>query len=249
MRRAELQARLQDAIQLAQAGQRTEARRLLDDIVRVDATIALAWLWLATVSTDRDERIHFLERTLALDPTNTRAQEAYAQLTGHVFEAPAAPLPVEQAEGRVARLSPSAVNLFVLAGVVVVGLVVVLLLTGVFNSENTATPLPTMPSRTPSHTPGPTPTATWTPLPSQTPGPSPTSIWQTAPPTWTPSATNTTAPTRRPPVTSTPQPTYTPTRTVTPDATRTAQAATQTAAFALTSDGAGRSSDAGEGAE
>jgi predicted Zn-dependent protease len=88
MRPSELKAKLQEAITLAQAGQRTEARRLLNEVVEADPTQELAWMWLASVSTDREERIQFLERALTLNPDNPTTQQAYAQLTGHPFEPP-----------------------------------------------------------------------------------------------------------------------------------------------------------------
>ena len=86
MRRSDVHAHLQEAIALAQAGQRTEARRLLTRVVEADPDLGLAWMWLATVSTDRAERVEYLERALALDPDNATAQEAYAQLTGNTID-------------------------------------------------------------------------------------------------------------------------------------------------------------------
>ena len=68
MDRAEVNARLKEAIALAQAGQRIEARRLFSEVVNADPRQELAWMWLATVSTNRDERIDYLEHALALNP-------------------------------------------------------------------------------------------------------------------------------------------------------------------------------------
>lgn len=217
MRSSEIQAQLGEAIQLAQSGQRSEARRLLERIVQQEPDRTVAWMWLATVATDRTERVTFLERALTLDPTNARVQDAYAQLTGRVYEPPPAPS-AEKVSGAVQRISPSAVNLVVIVGLLLVMVVVALLLLGVFDSDDSATVLPTMPSRTPSNTPGPSPTATWTPLPTNTPGPSPTSIWNAPPATWTPlavqPATRPPAPTRTP----APRPTAAPTASPEPGA-------------------------------
>ncbi len=44
MRLSDLQAQLQEGIQLAQAGQRTEARRVFEEIVQEDPNVAIAWL-------------------------------------------------------------------------------------------------------------------------------------------------------------------------------------------------------------
>lgn len=202
MRSSQLQTQLRDAIQLAQSGQRSEARHLLEGVVQQNPNDALAWMWLATLSTDRAERIACLERTLILDPDNARAQDAYTQITGRAFEAP----PGATMARAVQRISPSTVNVFVLVALVLVIGVVALVLLGVFDSGSTTTALPTVPSRTPSNTPGPSPTATWTPLPSDTPGPSPTSVWDAPPATWTPSALSTSAPEHRPAATESPAP-------------------------------------------
>lgn len=215
MRSSDIQAQLHDAIRLAQSGQRSEARRLLERIVQQEPDRAVAWMWLATVTTDRAERVTFLERALTLDPANARAQDAYAQLTGRAFEPPPAP-PAAQVSGAVQRISPSVVNVVVIVGLVLVIGMVVLLLLGVFDSDSSATVLPTVPSRTPSNTPGPSPTATWTPLPTSTPGPSPTSIWDAPPATWTPPAAQ--PATRAPAPTRTPAPRPTATATASPEA-------------------------------
>lgn len=211
MRSSDIHAQLHEAIQLAQSGQRSEARRLLERIVQQEPDRAVAWMWLATVATDRIERVTFLERALTLDPTNARAQDAYAQLTGRVYDPPPAPS-AAKVSGAVQRISPSAVNLVVIVGLLLVMVVVALLLLGVFDSDDSATVLPTMPSRTPSNTPGPSPTATWTPLPTNTPGPSPTSIWDAPPATWTPLAAQ---PAMRTPA---PRPTAAPTASPEPGA-------------------------------
>ena len=75
---------------LAQNGQHTEARRLLEQIVEADPRQEMAWMWLASVATSRADRVTFLERALALNPANATAQNAYIQLTGQAFAAPAA---------------------------------------------------------------------------------------------------------------------------------------------------------------
>ncbi len=68
MRRAEITEKLQQAIALAQAGQQADARRLLEEVVAADPQQTLAWMWLATVAGDRDERVRYLARALALEP-------------------------------------------------------------------------------------------------------------------------------------------------------------------------------------
>lgn len=260
MSKSDLKAQLEQAIQLAQAGQRAEARALLDRIVEADPGLELAWMWLATVSTDRDERVSFLERALALNPDNPTTQEAYAQLTGEVYTPPAEPPSavrrMTDTLGQEAPLSlTNFVIILVIAAVAVVAILVVINLrneddSGSADRPPTLTPFVIMPSRTPTSRFSPTPSDT--PFPTRTPGPSPTPFdWQSAP-TWTPRPTNTIAPSNTPLPSSTPIPsrTHTPTirpatRTFTPlppTATHTPSStpgpATQTAEFALTSDGA-----------
>ncbi len=216
---SDLNAKLQEAISLAQMGQRTEARTLLEAVVSADPSQELAWLWLATVSTNREERIGFLERALALNPNNTTAQQAYLRLTGQAYEPP------PQAAEAAARPPepPISMRTFLMlmgaAALVVVVIVAVLNLRGESKDGNRSEPavefiLPT--STLPPTSPySPTPPAT--PHPTNTPGPSPTPVWLAPPATWTPRPSPTTVPTRRPPPTWTPLPSITPTPTARPD--------------------------------
>jgi hypothetical protein len=260
MRPSELKAKLQEAITLAQAGQRTEARRLLNEVVEADPTQELAWMWLASVSTDREERIQFLERALTLNPNSPTAQQAYTQLTGHAFELPPKPItesrrPVwSKALGQDAPISLG--NFLILMAVAAVAVVVILVALDQRNSNNdqnarpVVTPQLILPTNTPTATSRYSPTPTRTPLPTRTPGPSPTSIWNAPPPTWTPVPSRTMPPTSTPLPTWTLLPTWTGTPTVappsdtltppppsaTPSLTWTPGPATMTAEFALTSD-------------
>jgi len=93
---SELQDQLKAAIQLAQQGQRDAARGLLLRVVEADPRQEVAWMWLAVVSTNQEERLQYLERTLALNPRNERALSAYTKLTGRVFQ-PSAPAPTPSA--------------------------------------------------------------------------------------------------------------------------------------------------------
>ncbi|NDJ75338.1 MAG: tetratricopeptide repeat protein [Chloroflexi bacterium] len=85
MSASDVNTQLQEAITLAQSGQRAEARAILERLVAADPNLELAWLWLATVATSREQRIHYLERALALNPYNPTSQEAYTQLTGQAY--------------------------------------------------------------------------------------------------------------------------------------------------------------------
>lgn len=204
-RASELNDRLQQAIALIQAGRPEEARPLLEAIVAADPTHELAWLWLASVSTGRTERISSLERALALNPANETARAAYTRLTG---EAPpevvlGTPAP---APGR-AAITPG--RLLIVMAVVAVAVAAVLIALYLRDSDaevrdaSPASPLVPLISPTPSAHISPTPSDT--PRPTDTPGPSPTLVWDSALPTWTAAPTSTPAPARRV-VTWTPRP-------------------------------------------
>jgi hypothetical protein len=215
-------AKLQEAITLAQAGQRIEARHLLEEVVAAEPGLELAWMWLATVSTNREERIEYLERALALNSENPTTQQAYEQLTGQPYSPPAAAAPAVRA-GWWASLTQDAplslTHYIVLLMVAALGVVIVLVVINRRNDDE-STPAPTFtpafipPTFTPTPLLSPTPSST--PRPTRTPGPSPTSIWDNPPPTWTPRPSLTIFPSSTPQPSSTPLPTLTSTPTVPP---------------------------------
>lgn len=209
-----IQAQLKQAIEMVQAGQSNAARHLLEEIVAVDPRQELAWMWLATVSADREERLRFLREVLMLNPRNSRAQDAYTQLAGEPFVPPDQPLSGEIAAdeaGAIPERAGMRSFLPVLGVMIVVGIFAVVAFLVVLNpgdDEGGPTPIPSA-TFTARPTRGPTPTDTRTPFPTYTPGPSPTPLDWEAVPTWTLEPTITPAPTR----------TYLP--SLTPRATRT----------------------------
>ena len=227
MRRSQqINTQLQDAIALAQAGQRTEARRLLLEVVSADPKSEMAWMWLATLATTREERLEYLERALALNPHNPRTQEAYTRLTGHAFAEDTAAQ--KGAAGMVAALKQeSSVSLGAFVGLMVLGAVALVVILVVVHQQKKNTPSapPTVAPVfvLPSATSGPSPTPTRTPPPTWTPGPSPTRLWDAPLPTWTPSYTPSPPPTHTPLPTSTPSltPSFTPTPTASASSTHT----------------------------
>lgn len=215
MRRAEITEKLQQAIALAQAGQQADARRLLEEVVAADPQQTLAWMWLATVAGDRDERVRYLARALALEPGNRAAQDAYQQLTGQVYAPP--PTPPSRAGWRRALLGDAPLGLgsyLILLLVGAAAVVVIALAAGARDDEKQADIPPTPRFALPSATASPllSLTPSDTPRPTHTPGPSPTLLWDVPPPTWTPVPTDTPAPTRTP----VPTATSTPTASLTP---------------------------------
>jgi len=241
-----------NAIALAQSGQHAEARRLLEQIAEVAPDLEAVWLWLATVAPDRAERMAFLERALAINPDNATTRAAYAKLAGKPPEplAPPSRKRPAQLEMRTRDAPVSRGNVIMILAVGVVAVFVVVLavnLRGEATGPRTP-PAPLFNLPTATWTPRMSPTPSRTLRPTNTPGPSPTSIWDTPPPTWTVSPT-------RPPLTPSPSPTLPPRPTNTasftpllptatftripPTDTPTPAPATQTAAFALTSDAPG----------
>jgi hypothetical protein len=77
---AEIQRKLNEGVEAAKAGDRSTARRLLEEVVEQDERNELAWIWLATVATGASERREHLRRVLAINPRNQRAREALARL-------------------------------------------------------------------------------------------------------------------------------------------------------------------------
>lgn len=90
---------LTQAIADARAGRRDDAARHLRQIVNNDPGNVDAWIWLGGTATDVQEQRRALERALALDPGNARAQQGLRWLrttAPQAFEppAPAAPAPL-----------------------------------------------------------------------------------------------------------------------------------------------------------
>ena len=70
----------QQGILAAKAGQREEARRLLQQAIRLEPTSETAWLWLASVARDVREREFCLKRILELNPSHPQALQGMAAL-------------------------------------------------------------------------------------------------------------------------------------------------------------------------
>lgn len=200
MDQSDIQAILQDAIMLVQSGQRTEARRLLKQVIEADPDQELAWMWLATVSIDQQERVTCLKRVLALNPNNTTAREAYAKISGQPFTPPVsdetAPLSPPDSQDHRVRLARAGLIIITMLGLLAVA---VFVLAGQLDDDDDQPGSRPVPTRRPAQDqtttpPDVSPTRTVTPRPTRTPGPSPTSIWDSPPPTWTEAATYTPAP-------------------------------------------------------
>ncbi len=67
-------ATLSEAIATIKAGQRDEGRVMLTRILTLDGNSVSALLWMTEVATTPEERRTYLERVLAIDPTNAPAR-------------------------------------------------------------------------------------------------------------------------------------------------------------------------------
>jgi len=72
--------RLNQAIIAAKAGQKTEARRLLEAVLDADERNEQAWLWLGSVVESDEERTICLENVLTINPGNEIARKGLASL-------------------------------------------------------------------------------------------------------------------------------------------------------------------------
>lgn len=198
------QHRLQQAIELAQRGERTQARTLLLALVSENPHLELAWMWLATVATSPQERINALRQVLEINPTNDTARNALEKLGETVPESSSTEIEVKASRALLRSLTPLEIGAFI--AVVAVLMLVLLGLMFQFGSEEVALPTSTT-TPTPTATSTTLPTITPTPFPSNTPGPSPTPL--VLPPTWTPEPSITVRPTRTLAPTLTPRPTRT----------------------------------------
>lgn len=81
---------LQQGVNAAKAGDKAQARLLLQQVTGKDADNVVGWLWLASVSDDAQQRFDCIQRVLSLDPTNERARSwitvAKNQLTQELFQ-------------------------------------------------------------------------------------------------------------------------------------------------------------------
>lgn len=92
---------LRSGIAAAKRGDKARARFLLRQASSLSDASALAWLWLASVASSREEAIGHLERALALDPGHQRAREWLERLRSTGPAKPRRPwrCPLCQAEG------------------------------------------------------------------------------------------------------------------------------------------------------
>jgi hypothetical protein len=84
---------LAQAIQAVKAGNRAEARQLLQTLLKQEPGNEQAWLWLSAAVTNHEAQIKCLQQVLAINPANQSAQRGLAKLTA-TPEPPPAPAPI-----------------------------------------------------------------------------------------------------------------------------------------------------------
>lgn len=195
-----LEKLLQAGIKAARAGNRADARRLLEAVIAQDDDNELAWIWMASVVGTQRERRICLEKVLQINPSNARAREALSKMAAvdAASGAPSRPAPV------VSRSTASRGfidNPLVRAGLVFMAIIGTLFIASAF-LEPQATIF--VPSATPVGLAAePTSASSPTPLPTSTlPIVIVTGVPPTLPPTFTPTPTATATETPLPSPTS-----------------------------------------------
>ena len=85
---------LQQAIELAQAGNQAEAESLLKQVVAQEPGNEAAWMWLSGVTRSRQVKIRALQQVLAINPENQLAQRGLARFSRPAASGPP-PVPAE----------------------------------------------------------------------------------------------------------------------------------------------------------
>lgn len=88
-----MSSQLHQAVELAQAGQRDEARRLLWQYLQTDPDNIVAWLWLASVAADQPEYVRALNEVLRIDPNHARARQLLDEFHQQYGSVPGASTP------------------------------------------------------------------------------------------------------------------------------------------------------------
>lgn len=86
-------SQLHEAVRLAQAGNRQDARRLLWQVVQDEPNNEIAWLWLASVAADLPEYERALTEVIRINPGHQQARQLLAEYREQYSAFPSAPPP------------------------------------------------------------------------------------------------------------------------------------------------------------
>lgn len=197
---SDIQRKLNQGVEAAKSGDRATARRLLEEVVGQDDRNELAWIWLATVAINANERRDYLRRVLEINPRNQRAREALSRLGDESTLRPSdigGGRPANLTSGLPRRRSGMTGLIFVIAALALLlaGVGIILFGSGALNPS---VPTPTATRRVSAQINATVlPSETPLPLPSTTPIPIDliTRSAPTLPATITPTVTPTTTPT------------------------------------------------------
>jgi DNA-directed RNA polymerase subunit RPC12/RpoP len=82
----EFEQLIQDGIIAVKNGNRAQAKRLLDQAALINNADARIWIWLSATTDDMQERRDYLERAVALDPSNATAKRGLMMVTQKLDE-------------------------------------------------------------------------------------------------------------------------------------------------------------------
>jgi hypothetical protein len=100
--------RLQQALSMARAGQRDEARKIVSQLVKEDPKNAQAWYLLSQLVEQDHQVVYCLEKVIQLQPANKQAQDRLAKLLNPLsVTSPAQVLPISSPPNSNAPAVPS----------------------------------------------------------------------------------------------------------------------------------------------
>lgn len=73
---------LNDAIQLIRQGQKWEAQRILQELIKAEPQNIPAWFWYVETCTTNERRIQVLETCLKMNPGNSQVEQALQKIRG-----------------------------------------------------------------------------------------------------------------------------------------------------------------------
>jgi hypothetical protein len=148
--------KLQEAVSLYNKGDKSQALKLLSEIVKQEPNNSVAWYGLSLCLDDPDKKIYCLKRVLSLDPSHMKAQQSLEKLQAgeksqsHQKITESQPLP----STKKASFSWLEVFIFAIGGMILIGVIIIgVTLTRMNAYKPVPTPIP------PTRTPRPSPTA------------------------------------------------------------------------------------------
>ena len=122
---------IKQAIEAIKQGNKSNARALLENVIKNEPNNEEAWFLLAHVAQTQEQARSYLGRVININPNNERAKQQLEKLNATPLNKQTAPQPVKAKESK-------AVLYTLLGGIIILLLVVILLLAGIWlKSDNT----------------------------------------------------------------------------------------------------------------